>query len=250
MGASPATVMKPTIVEAPKQPKVACLIDFSPPSSPVAELSLEGSKRLSLEDDIPAVGRQRSDSEASDSRTQIDIAELPVSEDGRIHFTVQLERGKIEEEGEDLLLCMYYTKGRLSYLRGSSLISGNGSNFFERRWIAIRRGRILVCKGSKSIITKSIDLSKVTVGKDVVQSVTGYGPCEYFFGIKREGKPTLYFGDKDRSKVEKLIRTIEEVIANSASAVEEDAPSGHTATRHSVPEDCARDYRTVVSVRR
>lgn len=247
-GMKPATATG--IVEAPKQPKVACLIDFSPPSSPIADLSLDGSKRLSLEDEIniPNVGRQRSDSEASDSRTQIDIADMPVSEDGRIHFTVQLERGQIEEEGEDVLLNMYYTKGRLSYLRGNSAISGTGSSYFERRWIAIRRGRLLVCKGHQSIITKSIDLSRCTVGKDVVQSVPGYGPCEYFIGIKREGegKPTLYFGDKDRSKVEKLIRTIEEVI-EQYKMEEDHQTSVPVQTRHSMPED--RDYRTVVSVR-
>jgi len=245
--ASQASTITPTkiaTVEPVKPPpKQVCLIDFSPVSSPVAELTTEDSKRLSLEDDmIPHMGRQRSDSEASDTRTIDMLADMQVSEDGRIHFTVMLEKGKIEEEDEDFLQCMLYSKGHLSFIRGSATSDTKG--FFERRWIALRRGRIIVTKGHNSQITKSVDLSKCTISK-ILQSTQGFGPCEYFLGVKRAGKPTLYFGDRNRMHVEKLLREIESQVGVDALTLQDgcDEPAGYAATRHSVPEDISKSYR-------
>lgn len=227
-------------VEQPKPaPKQVCLIDFSPVSSPVAQ---EDAKRLSLEDDMAPsdMGRQRSDSEASDTRTIDGLADMQIGEDGRIHFTVLLEKGKIEEESEDFLQSMLYSKGHLSFIRGST--TSDAKSHYERRWIAIRRGRIIVTKGHNSQITKSVDLAKCTISK-IQQSTQGFGPCEYFLGVKRTGKPTLYFGDKNRMNVEKLAREIEAQVAGIDDGGL-DEPVGYAATRHSLPEDLSKAYRS------
>jgi len=240
--ASTASTVTPTKMAEPAKPaKQVCLIDFSPVSSPVAELTTEDSKRLSLEDDLPNMGRQRSDSEASDTRTIDMLADLQVGEDGRIHFTVMLEKGQIEEEDEDFLQCMLYSKGHLSFIRGTATSDTKG--FYERRWIALRRGRIIVTKGHNSQITKSIDLSKCTISK-ILQSTQGFGPCEHFLGVKRVGKPTLYFGDRNRMNVEKLLRAIEEQVGpDSLNQQDGDEPSGYAASRMSLPEDISKSYK-------
>jgi len=241
--ASSASTVTPTkIAEPAKQPaKQVCLIDFSPCSSPVAELTLEDSKRLSLEDDLPNMGRQRSDSEASDTRT-VD-ADLQLGDDGRLHFTVLLEKGKIQEEDEDFLQCMLYSKGHLSFIRGTATSDTKG--FYERRWIALRRGRLIVTKGHNSQITKSVELSKCTISK-ILQSTQGFGPCEYFLGVKRVGKPTLYFGDRNRMHVEKLLRSIEDQVGLDAATLQDgsdDMPAGYAASRMSLPEDVSKSYK-------
>jgi len=244
--ASSASTVTPTKMAEPAPApakKQVCLIDFSPESSPVAELTLEDSKRLSVEDDmIPGMGRQRSDSESSDTRTIDMLADMQVGEDGRIHFTVMLEKGKIEEEGEDFLQCMLYSKGHLSFIRGTATSDTKG--FFDRRWIALRRGRIIVTKGHNSQITKSVDLSKCTISK-ILCSTQGFGPCEYFLGVKRAGKPTLYFGDRNRMHVEKLLREIESQVGVDAATLQDgcDEPAGFAATRHSLPEDISKTYK-------
>jgi len=253
---TPTKIATTAVEPAKPPPKQVCLIDFSPPSSPITDMMMglgmgnssssapeETNKRLSLEDDmIPHMGRQRSDSEASDTRTIDMLADMQVGADGRLHFTVMLEKGKIEEESEDFLQCMLYTKGHLSFIRGSATSDTKG--FYERRWIAIRRGRIIVTKGHNSQITKSVDLAKCTISK-ILQSTTGFGPCEYFLGVKRTGKPTLYFGDRNRMHVEKLLREIESQVGVDARTLEDgtDEPAGYAATRHSVPEDISKSYR-------
>lgn len=113
---------------------------------------------------------------------------------------------------------------------------------YDRRWICVRNGSLIVTKGKTTRITKVVRTEFCEISS-LLQNRPGTD-AEFFVGLKMNGKPTMYFGSSNKAVVEKLMGLIKESVDTSVldSQPVQSAPAGFTACKIACPEDMVRFF--------